>query len=446
MSGIITKKPGYAVPIRQSAVQKRRPAVRTAPQAVQTTRPIRTTHRAHKRSSTRRSGPKVGGLALKTPHLLGAPDRVRWTRTNQKNTLAPSPIHVHPTGGSTPVAVRPAKHLPVTPKTSQDQRNHNRDLTLIILKRFGWIRAVELGELLWPGNSSNREQADRLIRQLRDLGLVIERTLPPPYGRAIVLSVRGARRLKQMGHATAKSGKTLGKQLENYWEPPRLKHDLDCLVVMLYFHRLGFEIAGESAIRAHAPNKPKYPDGLAWKEDCVLWVELERAEKSGQRLNWLAQALQVIAETQGFFMETLRPNGIVVAYSEDVPDSRGYWRDHRESLERRISEFLKQPIPITYVILRHHGVTPIIDRVEEAIIDPDPVQRTCRELNHPSWPWHTDAEGTERVFYRGVDISIRFDPGLGVYIGCITGREGESRAETKTQVKRMIAYRIVEKF
>lgn len=56
------------------------------------------------------------------------------------------------------------------------------------IHNFGWLRAAELGRLLWPNSAYSQKYAERWARMAIENQIVIPRRLPGKAGTALVLS------------------------------------------------------------------------------------------------------------------------------------------------------------------------------------------------------------------------------------------------------------------
>jgi len=194
----------------------------------------------------------------------------------------------------------------------------NRD-GLLWIDGFRWLRARELALLLWPAPGQRAyalKSAESQLRKWRKLRWIIVRELPvheAGRGRAYVLSELGAETLSKMiGGRPISSGENWGtKRLDkatgqSVWQPPGTwKHELlHSSLLALVRARLWPEVRviPERVLRRYGANKENVPDGLvhmplekgpgAW-----LWLEIERARKSGAYMNAMADKL-IAAATQ----------------------------------------------------------------------------------------------------------------------------------------------------
>lgn len=233
-------------------------------------------------------------------------------------------------------------------QTSFDQRLSNDISGLTWISKFGWLRTAELGRLMWPNDRYARTRADRVVRGWLDRSLVISRALPDGAGRALVLSESGARRLREAGQLTVKTGKDWGEYEKSGWRPDSdWCHDLIASGVLVRLHEQGWQVLPERLIRQGNPDLIKIPDGLAVRENKVVWLEVEHARKTGRAMSDLANALCVVADGACREVSGFRPNTAWVAYP-DVLDERGYRIDHRLRVTSAIRRIARKDISLTW--------------------------------------------------------------------------------------------------
>lgn len=253
------------------------------------------------------------------------------------------------------------------------------------IHKFGWLRAAELGQLLWTGNASARHQADRLARSWLKRRLVIARPLPYRAGRALVLAAAGVRLLAEH-HIAATTGKDWGETVGKTWHPPASwKHDLHTagLLADLYVH--GFEVVPEQHIRRHTGQLVKLPDGIATRGDQVVWVETEAARKTGQSMRALANALCSVTDGTAAPILGLKPTHVMVAFSPKQRDERGHALSHRLRLSRAVAAVARQAVPMTWASCTMRGVG--LDSVTYAddLIEADRAAAVLRRLDASGW-------------------------------------------------------------
>ena len=102
---------------------------------------------------------------------------------------------------------------------------------LCLLHQFGWIRAKELANMLWPNSKRPKVNASELVGKSKRAGWILIRHLPDNAGDALVLSAAGAVHLRQFGYPAAATGKDWGETHGSDWSPPKTwRHELSISV------------------------------------------------------------------------------------------------------------------------------------------------------------------------------------------------------------------------
>lgn len=256
---------------------------------------------------------------------------------------------------------------------SINQRHQNDVDGLFYVKAFGWMRAPELGGLLWPDNKTSAEAANRVIRSWINRNLVIVRTLPERAGKAVVLSAEGARLLEEEG-IIAKSGKDLGVLSGGIWTPSASwKHDLIAVGTIVQFTKLGYGFSTEMDLRRRHPEAKKIPDGLLISpEESSIWLEVEHARKSGSHMRHMAQALEQASLGRAPKMDGQICKAAMVAYCENT-DERGYTIDHKARVLNALSKYILQDISIQFVRCSLKGFSVTRIEIQEQIVQSDAV-------------------------------------------------------------------------
>ncbi len=218
-------------------------------------------------------------------------------------------------------------------------------MALVAIYRFGWLRAREIGNVLWPLSKTRNVQGARLCEKLlsHKPALVVKKRLPGGAGPVYVLSQAGAQALidsdlvkswdenwgadkatsgkkigdhisqdpgkflfekngkeippnfvkKGTGWVDISSGETIGEKIIHKpgpWIPTRTwQHDLLSNSYLTLMWGMGFNVISELEIRRKNSNfNIKIPDGLVAFNDKWIWVEVERAKKSGRHMRDLA--------------------------------------------------------------------------------------------------------------------------------------------------------------
>lgn len=280
------------------------------------------------------------------------------------------------------------------------QRRINDRDGLDWVQRFGWLRTHELGPLLWPNNSTARQQADRLARSWLKRKLVLARELPERAGRALVLASAGIRLLAEEG-IEAVSGKDIGEMIPGSWHPPlkynrkllakwlpplTWRHDLLAAGVLVELSRKGYEIFPEAHIRRHAGALAKVPDGLARKDGIVMWLEVEAARKTGKPMRELADALCAVATREAAPVLGLRPTHALVAYRADAEDERGHTLSHRARVRAAVATAAKRDISIMWASCTIRGAA----GVGSVTLETETIQADRASAILKRMEWHPD--------------------------------------------------------
>lgn len=316
--------------------------------------------------------------------------------------------------------------------------------------RFGWLRTLELGALLWPGTAeaSATRQANRLAKSWVKRGLVLERQLPENAGRALVLATGGVRVLAEHG-IEATSGKDVGKLIDNpTWRPPlkyeplwlpplTWRHDLLAAGVLVDLHLRGYKVLPEATIRRHAGNLIKIPDGLAVKDKQVLWLEVESARKTGKAMRDLADALCAVSDKQAAAVLGHRPTHVLVAHTADSKDERGHKLSHRTRIRAAVAEAARKDVNIAWAACTLRGAAGVgaIEYKEERIQS----DRAAAILKRMEWRLSAEEEGVWVASYGDRLGYIWEDDGFWGYQ--VEGRTGGT-ADSEAAAKRACAAEI----
>lgn len=220
---------------------------------------------------------------------------------------------------------------------------------LLFLNKFGWLRTVELGKLVWPNSPAFKQLGVRLADGWIKKKLVIVRDLPGRAGRIFVLARGGVELLARHG-IEASSGKNIGRIEADGWRPPATwQHDLIAHGVLCELHKKGYEIYPENEIKK-SPLRAgvKVPDGLAVKENRVIWVEVENARKSGKYAKELAKALIYASQRSHEEVFKLKATDALVAFPDDVVSEKGYSIDHESRVKKMISSITDRTVNIHF--------------------------------------------------------------------------------------------------
>lgn len=232
------------------------------------------------------------------------------------------------------------------------------------ISRFGWLRARELGTLLWPADGSlpgrviedearlttQRKLAHKLVVRLRRSKLILSRTLPNNAGDALVLSAAGARHVNRHLGTAVRPGDKWGRITDGHWAPPTSwEHELIATLVLLDCASRGFEIRTEHEIRAQHVGLRKYPDGLAihsvespngTKTEVGLWIEVESSDKSGAKMMTLAKALSDVARGTASPFGGFAATVPMVVFRSDMVDLSGKPINHENRIRSALQRYI----------------------------------------------------------------------------------------------------------
>lgn len=281
---------------------------------------------------------------------------------------------------------------------------------LFWIEKFGWLRAQEIGRLLWPNIKHQIKYGERICRKwISDSKkYVIKRKLPLGAGSAYVLSSAGVRFLDEYG-IQAKTGKDWGVTLQKNkdkskkedpekkedsvdWRPPSTWiHDLRSSSLLSLLHERGHEIKTETEIKKLAPGLVKIPDGLVKIKgsQTVCWVEVERAIKTGESLKELTNAIINIANKKAPIIgEWSAATEVIFAFSEEEKDSRGFNLSHQNRIIHAIKSTSKTDISVTFIKLKLRGFSVESISATKEDIKADEVELTLKKMN-----WHQEKSG-----------------------------------------------------
>lgn len=233
------------------------------------------------------------------------------------------------------------------------------------ISRFGWLRARELGALMFPEpgkhpgamvadekrmNTQRKMVNNKIIAKLKQARYVLSRSLPNRAGDALVLSAAGAHYLQRRLVTTARPGDKWGRSIDGRWTPPASwEHELIVTVTMLYFLSLGADIKTELELRAENHDQRKYPDGIAVLDttmkdgspvELVLWIEVESADKSGLKMISLARYLTKVYRGQAPVLSGLKATFPAVVYRSDLVNLSGRKVDHKNRITNAVQRHI----------------------------------------------------------------------------------------------------------
>jgi hypothetical protein len=265
------------------------------------------------------------------------------------------------------------------------QRDH---AGLLLIHNSGWMRAKELGRILWPKSRRPAVNASELIAKWKRAGWVLVRSLPNNMGRALVLSAAGAGYLRAAGCSDAVTGKDWGETRAGKWIAPRTwQHELLTLGLLAQLSADGWQVIPERQLRRE--NSPgKFPDGLAIRGSTVLWIEVENSRKTGAHCNHMLQALILASRGQGESLSGYGANGALLAYAIGATDERGYSLDHRQHVVTALARRSPVDVPLMLAALTIAGTAGVSQVAFEKItVESDAVSHLTKSI-----PWQTCAE------------------------------------------------------
>ena len=293
-----------------------------------------------------------------------------------------------------------------------EQRHDNDIAGLLWIHRFGWLRSLELGRLMWPRDCYSRTRADRVIRGWLVRRLVIARQLPGGARRAVVLSESGARLLQDAGYTSARSGKDWGEtDGERWWPNHTWRHDLIAAGILSLLFEDGYAIHSEKMLRRNNPDLTKIPDGMASKGERVIWLEVESTRKTGKAMRELASALEVVASGECGAVSGIQPNVAMVAYVGAARDERGHGLNHRQRVITAIQKTSRQDVEVTWVRCQLVGCGVAGITVEKALVPVDKASRILEVLNASGWT--KENNGCLVANYEGIRAIVWEDEVMG---------------------------------
>jgi phenylpyruvate tautomerase PptA (4-oxalocrotonate tautomerase family) len=294
-------------------------------------------------------------------------------------------------------------------ETTHDIKRLNDEMGLTAIAKFGWLRAREIGNVLWPNNPSRNVAGARIIRRWKKEKLVIERKLPDGFGSAFVLSKRGAEfvdmETKYGDENDVISGKKIGdhiEQIEGVWIPTRSwRHDLLANGFLTLAMGHGAEVFSELELRREDPHARKFPDGLYRTDSDAaqglgFWaIEVERSGKFSTNARALAAEI-VEARLRGYEIAGKFVEQTVIVFED--PQKQHYGSSDRKIADHfeRVASQVKGLVPLYSTVdligiplLTKGGgvvgISPVrhlkIDWSEKAVIDKSVFGHDWSDLN-----------------------------------------------------------------
>ena len=221
------------------------------------------------------------------------------------------------------------------------------------INKFGWLRAREIGNVLWAKNPSRHIAGARIARSWLERRLVMSKTLPYGHGPAFILTKAGADFLVNEHGITAISGKKIGTKIDGNspecWQPTRTwQHDLIANSFLTLCMGSGYRVFSELDISREFLKASKIPDGLFEyinNDGSKEWIaiEVERANKySSDKRQLIKSILQASLYGGIEFGEILVKKINIVYHDPLLLDGRGEKpTDHFSRLKRALEGSLR---------------------------------------------------------------------------------------------------------
>lgn len=286
------------------------------------------------------------------------------------------------------------------------QENDRSALQLI--HDFGWLRAPELGLLVWGERTHSTKYGERLLRKLAALHLVIPRVLPLHAGTAFVLSQRGADLVLENTGVAARTGKDWGETQAGVWTAPKWwRHDLLAHSFLARLSSEGFTVFPERKLRRENA-VDKLPDGIAISPNGfhVFWIEIESTRKSGRNMDLMAQALIRVAHGKAPVLSGLTANEMMVCYAEGATDERGYRLDHRARVLSALQRHASDSIQVCLYKLSLKGFAVADFSGEVVTITPDVVKQRLHQWRALWCDATENLDGGEECIWQGRLLSV----------------------------------------
>jgi len=219
-------------------------------------------------------------------------------------------------------------------------------------------------------------------------------------GAAVVESTTGKDWGEQYPAPAGASGGTV-------WRPPKTwKHELLAAGALACLYEEGLNILPEHALRRlpEVAGLAKLPDGLAWRTGKpAAWLEVEQAEKSGRRLDELADWLVHLACGRVPAIAGQKPVIGMIVYNPDALDARGHRLNHRTRLVAKIQQRAKSDVPLIWAAcqLTGNGVRELT--FEHETVATSRAAQVLSVLNARGW---TEEEGVQWSTYDNWTVTI----------------------------------------
>jgi hypothetical protein len=281
---------------------------------------------------------------------------------------------------------------------------------LLLVYKFGWVRATELGHMLWPASARPAVNASELVGKWKRAGWVLVRPLPDHMGQALVLSAAGAAHLRTSGCVDAVTGKEWGETRAGDWVAPTTwRHELLALGLLAQLHSAGWDVIPERQLRRE--NRPgKFPDGLAVRGDDVIWIEVENARKSGPNRNHMVEALMLASQGEGERLSGQVANQALLGYAVGARDERGYRLDHRSRVMAALARRAPVDVRLMLAELTVTGTAGVGEvAISETTVAAEAVTQRLASIN---WAFQAAVPGFDAyTFFRADGLEYRHGDG-----------------------------------
>lgn len=349
------------------------------------------------------------------------------------------------------------------PPSAQQISRKNDQEGLRAIARFGWLRAREIGNVLWQTQPNRHISGARIARKWTKNRWVMQRTLPYGYGPAYVLTKKGADYLSsEFDIDDANSGKKIGDHIENSsgtWMPSKSwRHDLLANSFLTLCMGGGAEVMSELEIRRKFPGSKKIPDGLFMLGEDWHAIEVERAEKWSRELRQLVKSV-VSTHLDGIEFGETRVNNVCLVYEDpniEINDDRKRY-DHFGRIKRAAGGILTKGQKFTLVgipvALKGGAVHEITEPLVEVIGESYEGHRQKSIFGHK---WMTDDSGVSSVRFssyrpfsvqvfkekKSWNVEIAFNSSYSTWVDIVRSRlDSETEIDAKRKALELLLER-----
>lgn len=248
------------------------------------------------------------------------------------------------------------------------QRGIDQEIqALKLIGRFKWLRLQELSLFMWPGSPEvNRYQyAQNLIKKMREKNYIFTQTMPDRAGTAVFLREKGAKIARDKGIQCRRAN--LESPLPRYWRHELLSHGIVAVMSPEDF-RTEFELKKSIKEGNYLVDKPlRIPDLIIKSDIGTLGVEVERAQKGGQKRNNMVENAVDTNKTNGgprYSFDGLNPEKIAFAFNPVERSESGARKINHEKNITRGLEIAAEEKGVTsfdtifiHLTIKNFGVT-----------------------------------------------------------------------------------------